>query len=490
MFLLVEGATAIAVEITGLRFLAPLVGSSLPVWGLAIAVVLAGLAWGYTLGGKLAERKPALPLVFQYTAVGAVAFFWMPAIFNLAHTLRNVYFDHQNLPAMGSALVLAYAALLIPSVVFGIVSPLAVEAEANRRNERAGHVAGRIFTFTTVGSLLGILVPSFITIPFLGSRVTVWLFAGLTLSLCVRELISRPTLLARLLLVAALALVIGLLGIQSSPDIFFAKETAHQYVTVRQRGPSRVLVFDGYSGIQSMITENTYTGQYWDYAASLPALLPSDQNTASMLVLGAAGSTTERQAVRLWQDTKQFLFTSVDIDKELFDIADKYFQAPPRHRVAADARSFVASDTKFYDIILVDTYTRELTVPFHLATKEFFHAVSKRLAPNGIVAVNINTRSPDTLWIQSVARTLQTQLPYVRLAHIPNSCNYLLLSSAAPLPTNISIDHIPEAIHPLLPSLTSTVAPANGGLLLTDDRSPTDMLGLAALLRSQSSASC
>ena len=487
-FLLVVGTASIAVEITGMRFLAPLFGSSLPVWGLAIAAVLAGLAWGYTIGGQLVQRGSDPILVFRQAAWGATVFLWMPAVFALAMWLQD--FSHQlnSFFYLAPAAILAYGILFISSYVFGTVSPLAIQAEADRRRQSAGQVAGRISALTTVGSLAGIIIPSFLTIPLLGSNITVWLFAGLALSLSVRPLVQEPKHLLRLLSLAAIAVLITLALRSPSDNIIFAKETKHQYVTVQQHGQTRQLVFDANLGIQSKYTPDLYTNGYWDYLASLPALLPETDTDISVLVLGAAASTTERQMHRFWQDTRTLKFTSVELDGDLFAIADAYFYPPKRQTVTADARQFVASTSTKYDIIALDAYARELTIPFHLTTTQFFTQLSEHLAPNGLLAINVNTASTDSLWLRSLGRTLYAQFPHLRLIHVPQSCNYLLLASRKSLPAeNLSA---PSAVIPLLPTLRTTIPLRTDGLLLTDDRSPTDLLGFAALISPTNNASC
>ena len=54
----VGGFASIGVELTASRLLAPYFGSSTIVWANLIGIVLAALAFGYWLGGRVADRRP------------------------------------------------------------------------------------------------------------------------------------------------------------------------------------------------------------------------------------------------------------------------------------------------------------------------------------------------------------------------------------------------------------------------------------------------
>lgn len=470
LYLFAVGAASTALEIAGLRFLAPLFGTSLPVWGAAIATVIAGLALGYSHGGRRARETTTALTVVRYASLGAALFLLMPAVYTLA----------QVLPA-AAALPLAFGILFLPSIIFGAVNPLAVQVESVRRGEPAGAVAGKISSLTTIGSLAGILLPSFLTIPFFGTRETTWIFAGATLLLGIPWLMSNRRTLTAILIFAASASLLSLIPSPTAEGVVFTKETPYQHVTVREWNGGLALSFDANLGIQSFYTSEPSIGGYWDYVAALPAFIPKEK--VRVLVLGAAASTTERQMQNFWEGRKTFEFTSVELDGEIFAIANKYFHPPTRRMVSADGRTFAASDKSSYDIILVDAYSRELTIPFHLATQEFFETLAARLTDHGILVINANATSPDNIWIRSLARTVNQALPQIHLASIPNSCNHLLLATEQPLP---EAGETPIAVTSLLPIITTASAPLTNGLLLTDNRAPTDWLGLAALLASGS----
>ena len=66
------GIGSLATEIAASRLLAPYFGSSTIVWANLIGIVLAALAFGYWLGGRLADRRPEPRLLGLIVLAAAV----------------------------------------------------------------------------------------------------------------------------------------------------------------------------------------------------------------------------------------------------------------------------------------------------------------------------------------------------------------------------------------------------------------------------------
>src|SRR4030095_11070197 len=81
---------------------------------------------------------------------------------------------------------------------------------------------------------------------------------------------------------------------------------------------------------------------------------------------------------------------AVEIDEELTKVGRELFDLRgPRLRVyTADARPFLRRTQRRWDAIVVDAY-RQPYIPFYLTTREFFALVRERLAPGGVVLVNV-----------------------------------------------------------------------------------------------------
>src|SRR6185436_10684685 len=162
------GIGALATEITASRLLAPYFGSSTIVWANLIGIVLAGLALGYWLGGKLADRRPERRLLGLIVLAAAL---WVAMSPFLARPFLDAAVGNLDDASAGAVIGSFFAVLLLfaPAVVLlGMVSPFAIRL-AITDVESAGEVAGRFYALSTFGSLVGTFVPALIAIPLVGT---------------------------------------------------------------------------------------------------------------------------------------------------------------------------------------------------------------------------------------------------------------------------------------------------------------------------------
>lgn len=105
---------------------------------------------------------------------------------------------------------------------------------------------------------------------------------------------------------------------------------------------------------------------------------------------------------------------AVELDKDVVDLAKKYFKFQETARlraVVSDGRAYLLKNPDKWDAILIDAY-RGPFVPFHLLTKEFYALVKSRLNPGGVVVQNIE---PSTMLFDSATATLKSVFPSVDL---------------------------------------------------------------------------
>lgn len=115
----------------------------------------------------------------------------------------------------------------------------------------------------------------------------------------------------------------------------------------------------------------------------------------------------------------------VALSKKYFDLKDKEAKI-----YINDGRAFLKSKAaKKYNLIMVDAY-RDITIPFHMTTKEFFLQVKKHLNPGGVLIININMHSEKNTEITDyLTQTVKSVMNRVYKCDMINGTNTLVFSS-------------------------------------------------------------
>lgn len=151
-----SGFSVMSIELLGGRMLAPYFGSSIYVWGSLITVFMLALSIGYLLGGRLSLRQPSATRFGLLFLVSALTV--LPLLF-AGDVLMDFVFDRVDDPRYGSLLA-SMLLFFVPTVALGMISPYAVRLLVDTL-EHSGHVAGKLYFVSTIGSALGTLLTSF-----------------------------------------------------------------------------------------------------------------------------------------------------------------------------------------------------------------------------------------------------------------------------------------------------------------------------------------
>jgi spermidine synthase len=122
----------------------------------------------------------------------------------------------------------------------------------------------------------------------------------------------------------------------------------------------------------------------------------------------------------------------VEIDPVVVAAARAHFgvREDGRYHVhVADAADWIGRDRGRYDFVLLDAYAGE-GIPPPLGTEAFFRAVARRLAPGGVVAINIAEMGAEG---RAVARAFTAVLATFDCRQTPVDGNVLLFAADGPL---------------------------------------------------------
>ena len=407
---LATGAVVMALEILGSRLLAPVFGNSLFVWGALIGVILAAMSSGYAFGGWVSDRYPGAQvlaglLLFSGAWTFLIAWVGQLVLFKVAGLIED--------PRWGPCVV---AALLLGPPAFGLSGVLPVMLRLAVSNlEYLGRHTGRMIALSTMGSLAGTWGTAFFFLSWIGSQALVtWLGAiqvGLGLSWLIRATV-RP------LVIGVLFLSIGGLGagalspIQILKSPVYQEDSPYQQVRIRDDDLFRYLVLD--RTFHAVMWKADTVALFLPYSQLMVASLALVPEPKRGLILGHGGGSLAKWFAHRWPELE---LDVVELDPVVVRMAEEYFfyKPPHQHHVhVRDARVFLNSTERTYDLIWVDAFARHM-IPFHLTTVEFFAELRAHLAPNGILAVNLASSGEggDLLRANAVVQTMRRSFPNI-----------------------------------------------------------------------------
>ncbi len=470
---LATGAVVMAIEIVGSRLLAPVFGNSLFVWGALIGVILAAMSSGYAFGGWLSDRYPGAQvlaglLLFSGAWTFLIAWLGQPVLFKVAGVIED--------PRWGPC---AAAALLLGPPAFGLSGVLpALLRLAVSDLEYFGRHTGRMIALSTVGSLAGTWGTAFFFLSWIGSQALVAWLGVIQVGLGLWWLIGRTSV--RPLVIALHVVCIGGLGtgawfpIQMLKAPVYQEDSPYQQVRVRDDDLFRYLVLD--RTFHAVMWKADPIALFLPYSQLMVASLALVPEPKRGLILGHGGGSLAKWLAHRWPELD---LDVVEFDPTVVRMAEEYFsyRPPPQHHVhVLDARVFLNSTNRMYDLIWVDVFARHM-IPFHLTTVEFFAELRAHLAPHGVLAVNLASSGEggDLLRANAVVQTMRRSFPHVESFAVkgpwsssPTRSENLIFFAGAALERH-----------------TMTIIAANVSRLVEQQRLPSEVIALLAAHRTE-----
>jgi spermidine synthase len=332
-----------------------------------------------------------------------------------------------------------------------------------------------LYALSTAGSLRGTSLPALLLIPAIGTQRTFLVIAALlALSSCF--LLGPRYLVVAAALAALVAVPPG--AVKPEAGLLHEETSYHQYIQVVERPDGRRVLHlnEGVAVHSVWQADSVLTGGVWDAFLAVPPLL--GRPLERVAILGNAAGTTARALGVYYPEAT---VDGVELDPAVSRVGRRYFGMDdnPLLRVHdADARPFLRSTDARFDLIVVDAYHQPY-VPFYLATREFFQLVRDRLAPDGIVALNVAAVPDDDRLVRAIGRTLAAEFPQV-LEWPALRFNTIVLGFADPLDgeeLGRRLRSGPSDLAPLRELLARDAEPLDpSGRPWTDDRAPVEWL--------------
>ena len=473
-------------EILAGRVLAPVFGNSVATWCAAISVVLAGLGLGYPFGGRLSIRNDLHRMIGITLLVIGGWFMILPFVGNsILLYSENTFGSHYGVLAAATYLFFS------PAFCLATMTPLFVEELKRLQTDvNAGNVAGRLFGWSTMGSLIGSIAAGFVLLRYFSLS---GIFLGMALTMCLVSLYLRPRqvkllIVALLLLTLTVALLIFRPEKKLAAAQIFHQQTYYHQICVTEQNGWRGLFLD--RGLNSLVASDAQLTNKLTYATSVPLLenLLEDGGRYRGLVIGGGGYVIPRDIVRRWPDVD---LTVMEIDPEVTAVATKYFDWQPGRQtrvIHGDGRQLLRQESESYDWIWLDAFRDFSAIPEHLLSLEAFELYRAKLRQSDgqtensggmdlrppFLLVNMVVKEPPGAVFASVVRTVMAVFKEVKVLRIKESwsedfVNALIVAADEKLPLD-AFDSTAEVS--LVEDLPTT------GTLLTDDYNPLRQLAI------------
>ncbi len=407
-----SGAAALAYEVSWMRELSSMFGSTAYSAALMLSAFMTGLGIGALLGTRRATHTRH-PLRDAAHAELAVAVFSVVALLGLRY-LPSIYFDMIQQWNMSGTVFLAvqfgisFLIMVLPTMAMGATYPLVIEA-VGRKHELGGW-AGRLYSCNTAGAIIGSLTTGFILIPIIGLKgalITAAVLsscAAILFSILATRLSNAPSFLRSLEFALVPVVLLALLAIPASSgaalglgQVYFY-ESSTQYkvassvreILYEEEGTySRVTVYEDGWGLRTLANGALDEGNSGDTdkgTTTMLGLVPaaSATSTESALVVGLGTGYTSLAYHQLGFDH----VTTVEINPEVVPASSYFVGEIPQDDtwrvIVDDARSHLLTNPKTYDVIASEPSWPWSSSVAALFTEEFMSTAKARLNPGGV----------------------------------------------------------------------------------------------------------
>jgi MFS family permease len=400
-------AAVLMLEILAGRLLAPYVGISLETYTSIIGTVLAGIAVGAWGGGKLADRIDPRRLLGPTVALGGVlALLTVPVVRALG--------DQSGEPGRDTTVFLTFAGFFLPAVVLSAVTPMVVKLQLHDLH-RTGGVVGRLSGISTFGALVGTFVTGFLLIATTPTRTVISALGGALVALGVVLgiwLARRDSTV--LVVLAVLAGAVATMA--ASAEEPCQVESAYYCIRVEHdlaRPSGRILWLDDL--MHSYVDLDDPAHLEFDYVKSFADVVAAafpGSGLLEALHVGGGGFTMPRYLAVAYPGSRS---TVLEIDPTVLKVGRERLglrtSGALRVRIG-DARIGIRSrPDDSADLVVGDAFG-SLSVPWHLATREFVHEIDRVLRPDGVYVVNV-IDYPPFRFARAELATLREQFDWV-----------------------------------------------------------------------------
>jgi len=423
-----SGVLSFVYEVLWTRMLSHVLGSSIYAFSTMLSAFLTGIAIGAAAAGAVAKNPRRATMLFAACQFG------------IAVASAFVYWRvEQSVPSGIGYAVFAFAVILPSSIFIGATYPLAVRSHAGNVAD-VGRSSAIVYSWNTVGAIIGALLGGFFIIPELGFAGTAKLAVvanlciGLAaLVLCTRVRSWRPVGFLRP--AAAAIVLVGVITVfhPGRPDAVVMRthfggsgESAVQEIYYSVGRTSTVLMTENEARFD--LSTNGLPEAQIEFRGAPPMLLsqrwlglwPSlaRPGADSVLVVGLGGGV-------VLEGIPKSIETLHVVELEAEVVAANQLIGKRRNDdpllndhlelATNDARNALRLTARKYDAVVSQPSHPWTAGASHLFTREFFALVRSRLKEDGVFVQWMNAEFLDESLLRQLAATLLAEFENVRI---------------------------------------------------------------------------
>lgn len=409
----ISSAILLVLEIVAGRLIAPYVGVSMYSWTSIIGVILAGLSLGNWIGGRWADRGGG------ETGVGVILL--LASIFSIASllalTIVAPLLQASRLDLVSSSFIYVLSMFFMPAVLLGIVTPL-LTTLALKLDARMGHIVGRMHALAALGSIFGTFATGYWLVQYFGTRNIIVGSALCLLLLAVPYLRRIPARQAATLVVLGAC---TLVFTQARDGFSNPCQWESNYFCVRvvdmsdpEYGASKALILDHLlHGINHEAEPDLLISPYVHAMDEIARVhFGMDEDSQLRYFFAGGGAYTQPRAVR--EMYPNAVVTVAELDPQVTAVAEAelFVNMENIQIIHFDARAVLQANERQYDIVVTDVF-HDISVPYHMVTREFAQAVKRSMSAEGLYMINIVDIFPDAKLVKSLLKTLGSEFSYV-----------------------------------------------------------------------------
>jgi len=461
-----SGACALGAEVVWTRLMGMLLGATVYVFAIILAVFLIGLAIGSGVASVMLRSLSARAALGWAQVLAALGIAWTAYMIadSLPYWPIDVMLSKDPWLLFQLDMARCLWAILPATILWGASFPLALAAASSRGGE-SGRVVGGIYAANTLGAIVGALAVSLILVPWIGTQNTqrVLLIVSALSALVVlipyaRGARAHATLLLLPVAMAAAGLLAWRLDkvpgaliaygrqmprFASNSEIIYTVEGRNSSVAIG-RWSDGSLEIDVNGHIEA--TTLPFDMKLQRMVGHLPALLHPNPKSVLGIGFGAgvsAGTFTRYPGIES--------ITICEIEPVIPPTSTRFFapqnyevyKNPKTHVIFDDARHYLMTTKNKFDVIASDPLDVFVKGTAALYSKEYFEAVKSHLNPGGMFTLYVPLYESDIKTVQSELATFFDAFPHSTIwANTRDGSGYDMVFMGHVEPAVINLDEV------------------------------------------------